>query len=173
MNYLKNKKCYLCGSILMAKDDGVQWREMVTNKLNKFGVEVLNPCKKVLNGKEIGDDKARFKKIILNEKWGEIKKEFWPVVRTDLRFVDHSDFLIFNYDAKSPTIGSVHELVVANFEKKIILLKYNKKDLKFFNPWICTFIKEHNFFSDWNKMFEYLEGINNGKFDTSLWVLNN
>ena len=176
MKYLKGalngKAAYLCGAIKACTNDGIDWREEVTKRLIPFGVQVLNPCKKTTKGlSEIGEDKKKFKDLIVREKWGKVKEDFWPIVRSDLRNVDRSDFIVFYYDPDIPTIGSVHELVISQIEKKPILIFYKKQQLQNFNPWICVFIKKHHFFSSLDKMFKYLEGVNHGKFDTSLWVI--
>jgi len=170
--YLKGKSVYLCGPIKMVFDDGQEWRDAITPRLNAMDIRVINPCKNTSKDfSEIGEDKKIFADLILKEKWGKLKERFWPVVRHDLRSVDLSDFIIFNYDPDVPTIGSVHELVVSTFEKKIILLKYDKAKLKNFNPWMCVFIKKHHFFSSWDTMFTYLKKVDRGEFDTSLWVI--
>jgi len=177
-NYLKNKTVYLCGPIVGVDDDGIGWRTLISGKLEKLGINILDPCKKApvyqdLNTDlgEVGKDKKKFKEIILRENWKQLKEDFWPIVRYDLKCVDKSDFLIFYYDPTVSTVGSIHELVVATFEKKNILLFYKKEHLDSFNPWIATFIKEHHFFHNWQDMFNYLDQVNNGKFDTSLWVI--
>jgi hypothetical protein len=172
-NYLKDKTAYLCGCIHAVADDGVEWRSMITPRLEALGIKVSDPCKKTTATvtDEVGEDKKFFRKLINQEKWEDVKKEFWPIVRYDLREVDKSDFLIFNYDTSVPMVGSVHELVVATMEKKVILLKYDREQLDFFNPWICTFIKPHHFFHYWPDMIDYLKDVNHGKIDTSYWVL--
>jgi hypothetical protein len=172
-NYLKGKSVYLCGSIHASHDDGIGWRDVITPKLQKMGIQVLNPCKKTTSGiqDEIGEDKKFFKKMVMEEKWVEIKEKFWPIIRNDLRMVDKSDFIIFNYDTAVRTVGCIHELVIATFEKKVILLKFDKTQLSDFNPWITTFIKSHHFFAEWDEMFSHLNKVNSGDFDTSLWVI--
>jgi hypothetical protein len=170
MNYLKDKSCYLCGAIKDLSDDGISWRDHITPKLLGYGLIVYDPCKKNDNMAEIGEAKKNFTNIIMKEDWKKIKEEFWPIVRWDLRSVDKSDFIIFDYNPEVSTVGSIHELVVANLEKKPILLKYNKNQLEKFNPWITIFIKEHNFFTNWDDMFTYLDKINNGELDTSFWI---
>jgi len=175
MNYLKGKKVYLTGPIHSVNDDGTIWRDEITPSLYRYGMEVLDPCKKIVNGSvdlsEVGKNKQKFRDLVNSGDWGEVKRGFWPIVRCDLRMVDHCDFIIFNYDPLVPMVGSIHELVVATFEKKVILLKYEKKQLNDFNPWMATFIKEHHFFSEWNEMLIYLNKVNNGILDTSLWVI--
>jgi nucleoside 2-deoxyribosyltransferase len=174
-NYLTGKRVYLSGSMHSLKDSGVSWREEITPRLEKLGIIVSDPCKKTTlpqNGKdEIGADKEKFKKIILDQNWKKLKEDFWEIVRTDLREVDKCDFVIFCYDPLSPTVGTIHELVVATFEKKVILLKYDKSQLDHFNPWIATFVKEHHFFHDWDDMFMHLKHVDDGVRDTSLWVV--
>lgn len=176
MNYLKGKKVYLSGHIHTLNDDGMTWRNYITPLLEEFDLEVLDPCKKHIKSgdgslSEIGNSKKKFRDMIVNEQWDKVKVDFWPIVRTDLKMVDHCDFVICDYDPTLPTVGTIHELVVATFEKKVILLKYNRDQLESFNPWICTFIKSHHFFADWDLMWEYLEEVDNGKKDTSYWVL--
>jgi hypothetical protein len=175
MRYLNGKKVYLSGPIHALNDDGVKWRELITPRLIDFGIEVLDPCKKPPTANveliEIGKSKEKFRKLILDKDWKTVKKEFWPIIRFDLRMVDHCDFIIFEYDTSAQMVGTIHELVVATFEKKVILLKYNEDQLKNFNPWIAAFVKDHHFFSKWDDMFEYLEKVNSGEFDTSLWVV--
>jgi hypothetical protein len=172
MNFLKGKNCYLCGSVFGVTDDGTVWRESVSVGLAKMGINVSNPCTKKTDGSfEIGDDKKKFRNLIIQEEWAKIKEEFWPIVRYDLKSVDRADFIIINYIPDVPIIGTIHELVVANFEKKPILLKYEKSKLDQFNPWMCVFIKSHHFFSEWDDLFEYLKEVDRGKKDTSLWVM--
>ena len=177
MNYLNGKKVYLSGPIMNSNDDGVEWRQVITSRLEKdFGLEVLDPCQKhIAMGdnrlNEIGESKKKFRKLIVDQNWEQVKKDFWPIVRTDLRLVDHCDFVIVDYDPTVPTVGTIHELVVATFEKKVVLLKYAENQLKDFNPWMATFVKQHHFFSKWPQMFKYLDRVNNGELDTSYWVI--
>ena len=172
MNYLKGKVAYLCGALKAHPNSGIQWRNHITPHLEKLDIDILNPCSKTdSQAHEIGKQKAAFRKIIKQENWGKIKEVFWPVVRYDLRCIDKCDFVVFNYQPNIPTIGSIHELVVANFEKKPILLKYEKKDLDTFNPWITTLVKTEHFFSEWNDMIQYLQKVNDGTLDSSYWVL--
>lgn len=167
---LDGASCYLCGPIKGPVDDGVIWRKEITPRLENFGVQVVDPCQKGDDLGETLDDKAYFTSIIQSEDWERLKIEFWPVVRWDLKKVDRADFIVFNYDAKVQTIGSIHELVVAQFEKKPILLKYDRAQLDVFNPWIAVLIKKNHFFHDWDQMFEYLEKVDSGNIDTSYWV---
>lgn len=172
MTYLNSKSVYLCGPLHACSDDGSSWRNEITPKLKSYGLTVEDPTKKTVNGLgEVGDDKAMFQSLVKQKKFMEAKEAFWPIVRKDLRCVDKADFVIFNYDAYSPTVGTWHELVTAANQKKPILLKYDEKQLDKFNVWVLTFAKSSCIFSEWDDMFSYLDKIDSGILDTSYWTL--
>jgi hypothetical protein len=172
MKYLKGKMTYLCGAMGALDDSGMGWRDMITPRLQSYGITVADPARKTTDGiSEIGEDKAKFKEIIKREDWKAAKEAFWPVARWDLRSVDKSDFLILNYDALVPSVGTWDEMVVANMQKKPILFKYDRSQLDDFNIWTIVRIKPQHFFAEWDDMFEYLDGVDNGQLDTSYWTL--
>lgn len=176
MAYLRDKSVYLCGPLHACADDGIGWREQVAPKLTQYGLDVLDPTKITANGcGEVGDDKAKFKQLIKEEKFLEAKRALWPVVRRDLRMVDKADFLILNYAPLIPTIGTWNEVVVASMQKKPILLKYDRSELAHFNIWVLSLIKSHCIFSEWGDLFDYLDkidqAVNPEDFDTSYWTL--
>jgi len=168
MGYLKDKSVYLSGSMYDVEDSGAGWRGNITPALENFGLTVLDPCKKTINS-EIGEDKELFKKLIMEENFLELKERFFPILKLDLRCVDLAHFIILMYRPSLKTIGTIHEIVMANIEKKPILMYYPKEELDQFNPWIACLIKPNHFFSNWDDMFEYLKQVDNGIFDTSLW----
>ena len=170
MGYLNGKTVYLCGSIADSKDDGVGWRDAVTPILSKFGVIVDDPTKKTING-EVGSDKAHFKKLMESGDFERVKKEFFPIVRRDLRSVDKCDFVIFFYDTKAKLVGSIHELLVAHWQRKPILMFVPPQEVKDMNPWILTFIKNGCTFTNWYEMGTYLKDVDNNVFNTSYWSL--
>jgi nucleoside 2-deoxyribosyltransferase len=170
--YLNKKSVYLCGPLHACHDDGAGWRDKITPRLLKYGLTVEDPTKKTVDGVgEVGDDKARFQQLLKEKRFDDAKEAFWPIVRKDLRCVDKADFLIFYYDASIPTVGTWHELVTASNQKKPILLVYDETQLEKFNIWVLTFIKSGCIFSNWEDMFEYLNKIDNGEFNTSHWTL--
>jgi hypothetical protein len=172
MNYLKDKACYLAGAMQACADNGVGWRAKIVPKLKEFGVTVFDPTNKVSHSaSEIGENKDLFRTLILQEKWTELKSTFEPVMRYDLRCVDKSDFLVIAYDPKYHTVGTIHELVTANLQRKPILLKYDKADLDKFNPWIPVLVKPEHLFSSWEKLFEYLEAVDTGHINLHMWTL--
>lgn len=172
MNYLKGKSVYLCGAMHYLNDSGIDWRDFLAPKLESFGISIVDPTKTTANGVgEVGDDKKLFRELILKEDWENLKEAFWPIVRKDLRAVDKADFIICYYDPRIPTIGTIHELVVASMQKKPIFLKYDTEGLQKFNPWLSVFIKTQYFHNSWDSMLTHLDVIDKGNFDTSYWTL--
>ncbi len=172
MGYLQGKTCYLTGPITAVEDDGVGWRKSITTSLEQFGIIVDDPTKNTVNGLgEVGTDKQKFKDMLAQGKIEEVKKEFYPIIRKDLRSVDKSDFLILHYDPAVPMMGTVHELVMAHLQRKPILMHIEKDKVKDINPWILVFIKNGCLFTQWQDMIVYLHGIDSGTFNTSHWTL--
>jgi hypothetical protein len=171
LKYLSGKNVYLCGSIHDCENAGMDWRDKITPVLkDKFNLIVSDPCKKTINGVgEVGDDKKLLKQLIKDKKFLEVKKIFFPIMKSDLRCVDLAHFIICNYRPKLKHVGTIHELVMANIEKKPILLYYPEEEIDDFNPWIVGLIKEHNFFTNWNDMINYLVEVDKGNFDSSFW----
>jgi len=172
-DYLKGKTVYLCGAMAALQDSGVQWRDWITQRLKtEFSMIVLDPTGKSTDGiSEIGDDKEKFRDLCKREAWGELKDTFYDVVRWDLRAVDKADVIIVNYDTLVPTVGTWHEIEVANFERKPILMKYDTSQLDTFNPWVTVHMKPEHLFSDWEILFNHLRDVNNGKFNRRRWTL--
>jgi nucleoside 2-deoxyribosyltransferase len=173
--YLDGRNVYLAGPIHGVSDDGTTWRNYLTPILeNTYKLQVVDPCKKTTCSGvvEVADDKKRFKQLINEEKWEEIKTEFYPIVRKDLRCVDKADFIIALYDPTIHSVGTIHEIIESAHQKKPILIKYDKAQLDKFNPWITCLIKPQWLFSEWEKMFKYLDKINDGIIETSHWGLD-
>ncbi len=175
MDYLKNKRVYLTGGISRAEDDGRKWREFVTPKLQEFDLIVDDPTKKTAGTGEIGDDKNFFKNLIKEGKYKECKEAFWPICRKDLRSVDLCDFLLFYYDPDVPLFGTIDEIVTGSrLQKKPVLMYVPPDKTERINPWSLILIKEECIFTDWNKLFYYLDKINKDGpkgSQTSYWTL--
>lgn len=171
-NYLKGKTVYLCGAMAAVADDGKAWREYVTTLLKQRGVHVLDPTrKKTRCASEIDENKELFKKLILEENFEKLAEVFAPVARWDLRSVDKADFLVVNYDPSVHTVGTIDEIVIANLERKPILVKYDKTQLDKFNPWLTVRVKPKYLFSSWKALFEHLDVVDRGEFDRDLWTI--
>lgn len=172
MGYLNGKSVYLAGPIHDVSDDGKGWRKNISSKLKEFGIIVEDPTHKSINGTgEVGDDKTLFKKLAKERKFEELKDKFWPVVRKDLRNIDKVDFIIAVYSPKVKMLGTIHELVIAQNQRKPILLFCKDEEVEEINPWILTFIKKGCFFTDWEKIIEHLREVDKGNFDYNYWTL--
>ena len=172
MNYLKDKSVYLCGPLHACSNDGKDWRQFITPRLSTYGIKVEDPTKRAINGVgEVGQDKLVFQQLIKEKKFEEAKEKFWPLCRADLRSVDKADFLILNYDTLLPTVGTWNEVTCAVGQKKPVLLKYDENQLDTFNIWVLTFIKTGCAFANWNEMFDYLDKVDQGIFNTSYWTI--
>jgi hypothetical protein len=172
INYLKGKTVYLAGSIHHNDEDsGIGWREIITPKLEKFGLNVIDPCKQTLNGfGEVGADKKYLKELIKSKDFKKVKEVFFPILKKDLRCVDLSHFVIVNYRPTIRHIGTIHEVITAHqLQRKPVLLYYPPNEIEDFNPWMACLVKEKHIFDDWDKILNYLTEVDNGNFDTSLW----
>lgn len=170
MGYLEDKTVYLCGNIAKTKhkDFGVKWRDDLTPILEaSYGINVINPCKSGEGDTE--SDHKKFISLIKRGKYDVVKKEFYRVIRKDLRAVDKADFLIFYHMPTMPTVGSIHEVINAVGQKKPVLIFVEKDDIDHLNPWLLTLIKPQWLFTDWNEMFAYLKKIDHGDLDSSHW----
>lgn len=171
MRYLSGQRVYLCGAMGALADCGMSWRlELKPVLKEKFGLTVYDPThKEVVNASEISENKEFFRSLIMAEKWQELKDVFAPVVHWDLRAVDKSDFLIVNYDPTVSSVGTIDELRIAKDAHKPTLLKYDKSQLKDFNPWISCLVRPEHLFSSWDDMIAYLQLVDQGQGDPKFW----
>jgi hypothetical protein len=172
MNYLKGKTVYLCGAMSAVADDGKQWREYVTHLLKQKGVQVLDPTRKKSRcASEIDENKELFRKLVKEQNFEKLAEVFAPVARWDLRSVDKADFLVVNYDPSVHTVGTIDEIVIANLERKPILVRYDPKQLDVFNPWLVVRVKPKHLFPSWSALFDHLNVVDSGEFDRDLWTI--
>jgi hypothetical protein len=171
-HYLKGKTVYLCGAMAAVADDGKQWREYVTHLLKERGVQVLDPTRKKSRcASEIDENKELFKRLVKEQKFQELSEVFAPVARWDLRSVDKADFLVVNYDSTVHTVGTIDEIVIANLERKPILVRYDPEQLDTFNPWLTVRVKPKYLFPTWKDLFAHLDVVDGGEFDRDLWTI--
>lgn len=172
MNYLRDKRVYLTGAITDDKSDGRSWRSLITPRLADLGISVDDPTKNLVNGTgEIGTDKAKFRDLAKKGNWDELKETFAPIIRKDLRSVDFCDFLIWHYDPSQKLMGTLHEVCVAQYERKPILIYIPKDKVGDINPWVTVFADSDCVFTEWDDLFKYLDRVNNGDFPKSHWTL--
>lgn len=171
VQYLTGKTVYLTGNIHVTtnNDYGMGWRDKITPLLQKkYSLNVLDPSK--LGIVNMAKEQQYYCDLIKSRDFTKVKKEFYKIVRKDLKAVDKSDFIIFNHNPNLPTIGSMHELVNSTNQKKPSLIMCEEQYVDKLNPWLLTMIKPQWLFTDWISMFNYLDNIHKtGIVETSHW----
>ena len=132
MNLLSGHQVYLVGPMDNVEDNGVVWRRDITPFLRKMNVGVLDPTDKACDyGYE--DYRTKEKLAGLRElgEFDEICKIAKGIVRTDLRMVDRSDFVLAYIDTDVFMCGSFIEIAHAANQRKpiVIMCKQGKKNV--------------------------------------------
>lgn len=176
MGYLNGKSAYLAGPITAVSDDGLGWRQWITPQLvEKYSLKVYDPTKqKSITGRvEIADDKKHFENLAKEKKFDQLREEFVPILRKDLRLVDKADFVIATYSPKIHMFGTIAEMLIASFlQRKPILCYCAPEEITGINPWLLAYVKEGCLFSDWNDIFKYLDKVDKGEVDPRYWTIS-
>jgi nucleoside 2-deoxyribosyltransferase len=164
MNILKNTRVYLAGN-LENNENSVSWRQSVKNSLVPRGITVLTPIEKMFTADLPEDDwnQKRIKNWRKNKMYDEVHRYMKEVIRKDLRLVDLSDFFIFNIDIKTPTYGTVHELVLASQQRKPVFICVGDKTQC--PLWIMGLFSHENIFNSMDEILEQIYTIDDGKID--------
>lgn len=171
-NILENSICYLAGPIDYAKDQGKGWRKEVKKKLKSYKIHFLDPTNK-LKGltKEVDSEQEKIKTLKVQKKWEELSKMMKNVVRSDLRCIDVSDYIIAYVDPKVQVCGTYHEMINAINQKKPVLIVVNGGKEKA-SSWLFGICDYKNMFDSFDELFAYLEKIHKGKIKlNNRWVL--
>lgn len=160
MNRLTNMRVYLCGAIDRCPFMGVQWRDYITPKLEKYNMTVFNPLTKPIEiGAEDCDSQRLKKKYKEQGKWDDLSAMMKVIRSVDLRLVDISDVLIVNLDLEIHPCGTYEEIFLANRQKKPIIVRVEQgKDNT--PDWLFGTIPHQMIFSKWDEVEEYLSYIN-------------
>jgi hypothetical protein len=158
---------------MTAKGDyGTTWRKDITDVLvSRFALNVVNPC--IVGKGDSKEDQVYFRQLIKERNFPKVKNDFYRVIRKDLREVDKADFLIFNHDPHVPTIGTIHEIIIACDQKKPTIVLCREELVDDINPWLLTLIKPQWLHTTIDSMVTYLDKIDAttdiNKLDTSWW----
>jgi hypothetical protein len=159
-NNLKSMRTYLVGAMDRVPDGGIQWREFITPMLKDMNIEVLNPCKKPINGiKEDTNTRQEIEHYKETGQFNKIRSKFGHIRNADLRCVDVSDFIIAQIDMDVHMCGSYEEIVTANRQKKPILVWCKQGKHKAPN-WLFFMIPHEHIFSNIEDLLLYLWKIN-------------
>lgn len=160
MNNLKDNRCYLAGAIDLAADKGKGWRDLITPRLQEFGIKVWNPMKKPIKNTALNEeDDAYFERKRMlkeTEQYDEFTTMMKPVRRIDLAMVDRVDFLICVLDITIHACGTYEEISWANrcMKPVIVMCPQGKKRIP---DWEFAQLPHQMFFSDWDGVFNYLK----------------
>jgi nucleoside 2-deoxyribosyltransferase len=171
MGLLDGKQVYLAGPMEYADDRGRDWRDGIAPILQDMGITVADPCSKEHLFKIFSDAiKADVASETLtelkdNEKWKDYANLMRQIRCMDLRIVDKSDFLIARVSIKVPMAGTVEEIVLANREKKPVLLWTDSDTIGDIPGWYFGMLPWQTFFTAQDEIVAYLSLIDEGCFD--------
>jgi nucleoside 2-deoxyribosyltransferase len=173
-NILKGAVCYLAGPIDYAHDFGVEYRQFVKEESKKRGLAIkyLDPTDKPEGlVDDVGVEQDSIVKFKEEGRWDELTALMKQIVRADLRQVDLSDFIIARVDTRIHSCGTYHEIVLADIEKKpVLLIVEGGKDKA--PAWLYGIVDHTLMFNNAEECLEYLERINNGEIELDdRWVL--
>jgi nucleoside 2-deoxyribosyltransferase len=169
---LQSSICYLAGAIDFAKDLGVGWRDEIKAKTKGMGIRYLDPCKKMENlAKDVGEEQRAIDRLKAEGKFEELREMMKKIVRSDLRMIDYSDFMICYIDPQVHSAGTYHELVLSLSQKKPTLIVIKGGIVK--SPsWIFGISKIDYMFDSIDDVCSYLNRINSGEQEPEKeWVL--
>ena len=171
---LSDARCYLAGPIDGAKDDGVVWRQDITEFLKGFGCVVLDPTNKPTTQckyNEVGDEKNHIKKLIGLERWDELSDLAKSIALVDLRMVEVSDYLIAYVDTKIHLCGTYDEIFQSLRHRKptYVVIKGGKAAMP---PWLRAKMNHNFVFESFNALKDYLHALHTGvaEPDYTRWV---
>lgn len=157
-NPLKGAKVYLSGPI-QYDTSNLNWRVEPTRVLqDRFGLKVFDP---------FADPKQQrtddIKEAIETKNYDTITSIAKDFVRKDLSEVDESKLIVAFLPYKVPTVGTVHEIINSNLAKKPTLLVTDQPDIGYIPLWFWGFIKQEFMFAGWDKLYNYLQEVDEGK----------
>ena len=161
-NLLKDTKVYLVGA--MEYDENArEWRDRVTEQLDKLSIKVFNPFKKPFVNSVPEDE---FTKAFLHNKLAEgdydtVKNHMKLIRAYDLRCVDLSDFIIAYIDPKVASWGSADEIYTSLRMRKPVFLVV-KGGIKKCPLWMLASIPTEFIYDSFDAVIADLEHINNG-----------
>ena len=156
MSNLKGSRCYLAGAIENDLHPLHGWRNELKDRLRDLGIMWMDPCDKpIAIGRETEKTQAEMRKARENGHIDYVKKQMTLIQAIDLRMVDVSDFMVFNYSEAVITTGTHQELARASEQHKPIIARIEggRKKAPF---WWYAELQPDLFCSDWDEVEEYL-----------------
>ena len=175
MNILNKAKVYLAGNLENSNLSTNTWRDFIKNELSSLNITFLSPMEPMFID-DIPEDENTIQTVKLmrdNSEFEAVHQHMKTIIRKDLRLVDISDFFIFNIDIKTPTYGTMHELVLASQQRKPVFISVGDK--RKCPLWIMGLFKHNYIYNDVEEIAEVLKKIDSGKLEinNSRWRLLN
>ena len=153
---LKGMRAYLCGPMEFAEDNGIGWRDDMSDFIIiELGGIPINPANKptdlVPEDPTSIANRKRLKQTDLNA----YAKECRLMRCVDLRLTDIADYMIVHLDQKVPSCGTWEELFIANRSKKPIIVHYAQGKLSA-PDWLFGTLPHEMIFSTWVDVKDYL-----------------
>lgn len=164
MNRLKFAQAYLVGPMEHDREAGKDWRIMFGEwLLNRVQVLSYDPYHKPLHSIhwEALEDEDNYKQAVeAIEQLDRIaaKKFTKPVVHTDLRIVDHVDFVVAYLDVERYPCGTWDEMFTGDNQNKPVIINC-PQGIRKVPRWCWGRLEPELFFDRWEPIKEYLEHI--------------
>lgn len=166
MGKLQGMRVYLAGPMDECNDQGALWREALTPYLHTLGLKVFNPLDKPIErGREL-EMMERRRQCKREGRYDELAAIMREISNVDLRMVDICDFLIAHQNKEIYSIGTLHEIALANSQKKPVLL-HMQQGKHSVSDWWYGRLDHNEFFSTWEQLKEYLWKIDCEKIEPS------
>jgi|TARA_A200000159_G_C7334329_1_gene344376 hypothetical protein len=172
MNLLENTKTYLVGH--MQYLSGRNWREEITDKLNKLNITSFDPYKKPFM-KDVEEDEAsriEMETWMKTKQYDRVTDRMKTVRAYDLNLVDRSDFIIAHLVPDVASWGSAEEIVTAVRMKKPIFISMEGGKAK--TPlWMLGMLPHKYIYNSLDEVVDMLYAIDNGNksIDSDRWRL--
>jgi len=143
---LHKTKTYLIGH--MQYGDGSNWRAETTQKLEEFGVSVMDPYHQPFLHKveETPETHDILRQKMKDGDFEEVAAHMKQVRNLDLSMVDRADFLICYINPEIPTFGTVEELSIACQIKRPVFVAVEGGKAK--TPFWVMGMLPHNYIYD-------------------------
>lgn len=156
---LANMRVYLAGPMDRCADGGVTWRANLTPFLKDLGLHVFDPTNKPISiGSEDMENRRLRRQWKVAGQFDKLSQEVRTISNLDLRMVDICDFIIVHLDLKLYPAGTIWEMVIANQQKKPILLHF-EQGLTQIPDWFFGRLPHREFFGSWDALKTYLNKI--------------
>ncbi len=171
-NLLDKTKTYLVGH--MQYVSGRNWREEVTENLNKIGITCFDPYKKPFI-RDVEEDEATRQEMetwMKTKQYDRVTDRMKTVRAYDLNLVDRSDFIVAHLVPEVASWGSAEEIVTAVRMKKPVFVSMEGGKAK--TPlWMLGMFPHKYIYNSIEEIMEMLYAIDSGskEIDSDRWRL--